>query len=141
MSPPNPSAHSARIVAAVYRAIAVNDPEAFERLVHPEIEIQQPPWLPYGGTHRGLAGVSEMFRQVLKLIDVSRLEVRSLTAEGDTVWATFVVHARDDGSPLLLAEEWQLEDDRCRRLRVWHFDPRPVLRQLSPRSGDEAPAR
>jgi ketosteroid isomerase-like protein len=141
VSPPNRSAHNARIVAAVYRAIAANDPEAFERLVHPEIEVEQPPWLPYGGTHRGLAGVGEMFRKVLKLIDVSRLEVQSLTAEGDIVWATFVIHARDDGSPLLLAEEWQLEGDRCRRLRVWHFDPRPVLRQLNPRSAGEALAR
>jgi SnoaL-like domain len=135
------SADPKAIVAAVYRAIAANDRDSFAPLVHPEIEVEQPPWLPYGGTHRGLDAVGEMFLEVLKLIDVSRLEVCSLTAEGDTVWATFVVHSRDHGAPLLLAEEWGLEGERCYRLRVWHFDPRPVLRQVSRRSAGEAPAR
>jgi len=118
------------LVAAVYRAMASNDADSFAELIHPEIEIVQPGWLPYGGVHQGLAELGTMFLDVLKVIDVSNLEVLSLTADGDTVWATFIAHARDDGTPLVLAEEWRIEAGRCRHLRVWHFDHRPVLRQV-----------
>ena len=121
---PDDRQRSAReVVLAIYDTIAARDAVAFVELVTPDFEVVQPPWLPYGGTHNGLAAVGEMFRQVAKLFDVSAIQVRSLTAEGERVWAHLVVPTRATGDSALVAEEWTVVDGRARSVRVWFFDP------------------
>jgi ketosteroid isomerase-like protein len=117
-------ARSAReVVLGIYDAIATRDMNAFIELVHADYQVIQPPWLPYGGTHTGLAEVATMFREVLKLFDVSRLELRTLTVEGESVWAQFVVPTRADARKVLVAEEWSIVDGRARSVRVWFYNP------------------
>jgi ketosteroid isomerase-like protein len=122
----HPERSARDVVLAIYEAIAARDMAAFADLVDPDYQVVQPPWLPYGGTHSGLEAVGEMFRQVVRLFDVSRIELRSLTAEGERAWAHFVVPTRATGEEVLVAEEWSVVDGRARSVRVWFYDPAPL---------------
>jgi hypothetical protein len=106
--------------------MAARDMAAFLGLVHPDYAITEPPWLPYGGTHVGVEAVVDLFRQIVKHFDVSRLELRSLTADGERVWTQFVVPARASGEDVLVAEEWRVIDGRAQSVRVWFDDPNPL---------------
>jgi hypothetical protein len=124
---PAPATGSRAATLGIYRAMKERDVEAFTALVHPAIEVVQPGFLPYGGTHRGVDGLLAMFREVLKLVDVRRLEIVSLVAEDDEVWAQFVVQTRVGGVDLSVAEHWTFEHGLARHLDVWFQDPTPLL--------------
>jgi ketosteroid isomerase-like protein len=117
---------SRQVVLEIYEAMAARDMASFLRLVHPDFAITEPPWLPYGGTHVGIEAVLDLFRQILEQFEVSRLELRSLTADGERVWTQFVVPARVTGQDVLVAEEWRVVDERAQSVRVWFDDPSPL---------------
>lgn len=112
---------------AIYRSMKERDVDGFTALVHPDIEVRQPGFLPYGGTHRGIDGMLAMFREVLKLVDVRGLRITSLVAEDEHVWAEFVVQSRVGAVDLTVAEHWTFDDGRARTLDVWFQDPTPLL--------------
>jgi ketosteroid isomerase-like protein len=114
-------------VLAIYRSMRERDLPAFTALVHPEIEVSQPEWLPYGGRHHGLDGLLAMFGQMLRLVDVRALALDSVVAQADDVWAQFTVHAVADGSELQVAEHWRFDDGLARQLTVWIRDPRALM--------------
>jgi ketosteroid isomerase-like protein len=117
---------SRQVVLEIYEAMAARDMASFLRLVHPDFAITEPPWLPYGGTHVGIEAVLDLFRQILEQFEVSRLELRSLTADGERLWTQFVVPARVTGHDVLVAEEWRVVDGRAQSVRVWFDDPSPL---------------
>jgi ketosteroid isomerase-like protein len=129
-APHTPPASPTAAARAIYRSMRDRDLAAFTALVHPEIEVLQPTWLPYGGRHHGLEALLAMFRQVLALVDVGRLELVSVVGEGDHVWAEFIVQARATGEDLRVAEHWRFEDGRARFLEVWFQDPTPLQQNL-----------
>lgn len=124
---PVPATGNRAAALGIYRSMQERDVEGFTALVHPDIEVRQPAFLPYGGTHRGIDGLLAMFRDVLKLVDVRRLQIVSLVAEDEHVWAEFVVQTRIGGLDLTVAEHWRFADGLARHLDVWFQDPTPLL--------------
>lgn len=72
------------VVRRVYAALAAGDLEALAELTDPGVEIFQSERLPYGGYHRGLAGLQTFLGGVQTALD-SQIEVGQLFVAGDRV--------------------------------------------------------
>lgn len=124
-----------KVVRGIYKAMVDRDLASFLPLIADDFTVVQPSWLPYGGSHHGVDGLLDMFRQALRVFDVSELQVRSLVAEGDEVRAVFVIQTRGRGVDVLVSEHWRVTDGKARHLEVSFDDPTLVVEELSDPSG------
>jgi ketosteroid isomerase-like protein len=111
-----------QIVRGAYEGMAAGDAQAFLGVLDPAIEIHEPPFLPYGGTHRGVDGVIGFLQQAAPLMRPGGLVIEDLVADGDTVVATLSLGLRN-GSDAIVSETWRLRDGKAIELRVFWFDP------------------
>jgi len=116
-----------RVIAALYDAARAADPEAFFACLHEDIEISEPACLPYGGTHRGVGAVKELFAAVSLILDVPSIKVDRIVTEADRAVCFVTAALRDGGATVEIAEEWVVRDGKAWRGRVFYFDPTPVL--------------
>lgn len=72
------------VVRAVYRAYAARDLAAIQALYHPDCEIYQSDLLPWGGEHRGHAGLQQFFIRLTSTIDTEIVDEQLFEA-GDRV--------------------------------------------------------
>ncbi|HEX6391790.1 MAG TPA: nuclear transport factor 2 family protein [Solirubrobacteraceae bacterium] len=111
-----------QIVRGAYEGMAAGDAKAFLGVLDPAIEIHEPPFLPYGGTHRGVDGVIGFFQAAAAVVAPGKLAVEDLVADGDTVVATLTIGLRN-GADAQVAEIWTLRDGKAVDVRVFWFDP------------------
>ena len=111
-----------QIVRGAYEGMAAGDAKAFLGVLDPAIELHEPPFLPYGGTHRGIEGVIGFFKQAAAVVAPGKLVVQDLVADGDTVVATLTLGLRNGGEAQI-TEIWTLRDGKAVELRVFWFDP------------------
>ena len=111
-----------QIVRGAYEGMATGDAQAFLGVLDPEVEVHEPPFLPYGGTHRGIEGVIAFLKQAAPLMRPGGLVVEDLIADGDTVVATLTLGLRN-GADAQITEVWTLRDGKAVDLRVFWFDP------------------
>lgn len=119
------AAENKQIVQGAYEAMAGGDARGFLGVLAPEIEIHEPPCLPYGGVHRGQGEVIAFLGQAAAFIAPGKLAVTSLVAEGDTVVATLTLGLKD-GTDAEVTEIWRLADGKAVELKVFWFDPTAV---------------
>jgi len=110
------------IVAGAYAAMAAGNAGGFLGVLADDIEIHEPPCLPYGGVHRGQREVIAFLQQAAPFVAPGKLQIERLVAEGDTVVALLTLGLRD-GSDALVTEIWRLADGKAVELRVFWFDP------------------
>ncbi len=113
------------IVRSAYDGMSSGNPKAFLAALDPEIEIIEPDPLPYGGTYRGQGEVIEFMKSAGGVIDASRFDVETLTADEDRVIATLRVGLHSGGEAHL-SEHWLMRDGKAVELRVFCFDPTKV---------------
>jgi len=111
-----------QIVRSAYEGMASGDAKAFLGALDPEVEIHEPPFLPYGGTHRGQGEVIAFLKQAAGLAAPGKLVVHDLVADGDTVVALLTLGLRN-GADAQVSETWRMRDGRAVELRVFWFDP------------------
>lgn len=119
------AAENKQIVQGAYEAMAGGDARGFLGVLAPEIEIHEPPCLPYGGVHRGQGEVIGFMQQAGAFIAPGKLAVDALVAEGDTVVASLTLGLKD-GSDAAVTEIWRLVDGKAVELKVFWFDPTVV---------------
>jgi ketosteroid isomerase-like protein len=95
------------------------DVDAFLGILHPEVEIHEPAYLPYGGVYRGREAVRSMLRRAGKVVDFSTLEFVSTVAEEDKVVMMMTVNVRSHGEQRHIIEQWVLSDGLVRHVRVF----------------------
>jgi ketosteroid isomerase-like protein len=98
--------------------------------MHADVELEEPAWLPFGGTHRGLGAMGRVLTQVGTLLDFSTIRLDAIIADGDQAVGMFRVTTLS-GEDVSLAEAWTIRDGKVWRGRVFHQDPAPVQRMLS----------
>jgi uncharacterized protein len=113
------------VVARMYQAGVDGDFAAFMACIHPDIELDEPAWLPYGGTHRGLEAIQNVFVEVGKLLDLASIDVQSIIADGDQAVGLFRARTQS-GAEVSNAEVWTVRDGLVWRGRVFYQDPTPV---------------
>lgn len=113
-----------RLITRMYAAAAAGDMAVLQEILAPDFTAQEPNFLPYGGTYRGLAEFAALFGEVGKVIDLGKLELQGLTVEGDVAYGRVRVPLADGGGDASIIEEWHVRDGRVVAARVfWLDDP------------------
>jgi hypothetical protein len=75
-----------------------------------------------------------MLASVAPVLDINGLEVVELLADGDKVSATARVKLLSSEETVLFCENWTVRDGRAYRMRVYCYDPAPLLARLPKQS-------
>jgi ketosteroid isomerase-like protein len=111
----------------MYQAGTDGNAAGFLACLHEQIELEEPAWLPYGGTHRGLDQLQAVFVEVAKLIDLSTIKLETIIADGNQAVAVFRATLQN-GEETINAEQWTIRDGKCWRGRVFYQDPTQALK-------------
>jgi quinol monooxygenase YgiN len=125
MSDTQQTEQTRRVVRAIHAAAASGEVESERLLFSPALVIEEPPYLPYGGTFHGYAGFLELASRAVAFVDFSSLVLESLTVEGNLAFA--VVRARLFSGPEFIAtEQWRVENGLAVHCRISWFDASPA---------------
>jgi len=100
-------------------------------VLSPRFEIVEPASLPYGGTHRGVAGYVALMQRIGELFELE-FEPESLDAIDDAtvvlrMHVTFTARSTGRGSRLPVVEVLRVIDERVEHSRVFIFDTAALL--------------
>ena len=127
-----------RVVQAIHAAAASGDIDKERRLFSPNLVIEEPPYLPYGGTYHGYDGFLELASRAVEFVDFSSLVLESLTVEGSLAFS--VVRARLFSGPEFIAtEQWRVENGLAVHCRISWFDASPASEMRARAPADVAP--
>jgi hypothetical protein len=87
--------------------------------------IEEPPYLPYGGTFHGYDGFLQLAAQAIEFVDFSSLELESLTVEGNLAFAVVRVRLWS-GAGIVATEQWRVENGLAVHCRISWFDASPA---------------
>ena len=114
----NAEANKQLVVGAIESAMA-GDMEGFTDSLHPEVEVHEPDYLPYGGVYRGKEGFMELFGKATAVLDFPTLKVESAT--GDEAILLMTCKLLSNGEERHITEHWEIEDGLVKRVRVFWF--------------------
>lgn len=115
------------VVRALYEALRAGDvPGVLARLA-PDVVVDEPPALPYGGVHRG----REVFVQSIlgammgyAAVDITESAVfESEAGVVGTLTGTLTAHSNGEKFPLTMVELHEVVGDTIRRIDVYTKDP------------------
>jgi ketosteroid isomerase-like protein len=132
MSPDAPSDPSATgaVMERFYAAITQLDEAALREVFHDDAELHQPPNLPYGGIYRGVGEMVQLWRTVvIPLADLSTAFLDSMVIDGEHAVTIGGMNMATSGAPSLVCEDYLVRDGKISRIRVFWFDPSPVIAQ------------
>jgi len=122
---------SKAIADAYYQAGVRNDLPSFGGHLHPDFEVTAPNYLPWGGTHHGASFFREQVLQHLpEVLDFSRFNYASLTAEGNHAVALINIGVAGTKSIVKISEHWNIKDGKAVSLWVAYFEPQALLDKL-----------
>lgn len=110
------------VVSAFYSAAAAGDMDGMFAHIGDDLEIHEPPFLPYGRSYYGREGFMEVQAAAMALLDVSTLKIEYVFGGGDRA-AAVVGFALTNGKRTTVIEEWQVRDGKIRWGRVFWFNP------------------
>jgi hypothetical protein len=118
----NQTETSRKIVENMYKSAVTGDIAAFFANFTDELAVIEPSFLPYGGTHRGIAGFQALFGEIAKLIDVTSLKIESLMADGEVVMAFLRVKAAKGGDEVQMAERAVVRNGKIIELKIYFHE-------------------
>jgi hypothetical protein len=120
-----------RVVRAIHAASASGDLEKERQLFSPDLVIEEPPYLPYGGTYHGYDGFLRLATHAIQFVDFSSLVLESLTVEGNLAFAVIRVRLLS-GTEIIATEQWQVEKGLAVHCRISWFDATPAKEMSEP---------
>jgi ketosteroid isomerase-like protein len=108
------------VVGAIEAAMA-GDMEGFTDSLHPEVEVHEPDYLPYGGVYRGKDGFMELFGKATAVLDFPTMAVESATGGEDRAILLMTCKLLSNGEERHITEHWEIEDGLVKRVRVFWF--------------------
>ena len=117
----------AQVVRGLYDALGKGDVPAVLAKLDPEVIVDEPAQLPYGGVHRG----REVFVQSILGAMMSYADVAITDAEVfegpagvvGTLTGTLTAHSTGEEFPLTMVEIHQVEDGTVRKIDVYTKNP------------------
>jgi uncharacterized protein len=110
------------IVHKLYEDASQQNFEAFLAALSPDVVVKEPGFLPYGGTYRGLVEFQALFERVGALLDVTRLTVEQIFADGYHAVGIITVPCTNGGAPVRLAETSTLRDGVITEMEIFFYD-------------------
>jgi hypothetical protein len=96
-------------------------------LIHPDIVVEEPAFFFHHGIHRGIDAMQAISPIVGALVDRTSIQMKSIVADGDKAYAFFSVEMLDNHDQALIAEYWEVRDDKLAVLRMFPHDPSPYM--------------
>lgn len=118
----NQTEASRRIVEDFYKFVKAGDVAALISLLADEVTIIEPSFLPYGGSHRGIAGFQALFGEVPKLLDVASLKVESIMADGEVATAFLRIRTAKGGDEIQMAERARVRDGKIVEWKIYFHE-------------------
>ncbi|MHB8690515.1 MAG: nuclear transport factor 2 family protein [Solirubrobacteraceae bacterium] len=120
---PSRATSSATIVRDMYQSAIDGDFEKFLSYVEDDFELEEPPFLPYGGTYNGRDGFQALFAKATELLDFPTLAIDYVFGEGERACAVISCNLKTSGERRTILEEWIVRDGKVRWGRVYWFNP------------------
>lgn len=115
-----------RLISA-FRASRHGNPAALADILHPEVQVHEPAYLHYGGTHHGRDGFQKLRVEAAKVLDLATLKILTSTADEDRVVLLMSADLVADGSEMFVTEHWRMRDGLVDDIRVFWFGlPDPI---------------
>ncbi|MGM0931087.1 MAG: nuclear transport factor 2 family protein [Actinomycetota bacterium] len=111
------------VIDGFYAAAVSGDLAAAMSYVHPDVEVREGPNLPFGRTYRGHDGMAEILAALTPYLEMNKLTMRSIIADGDQGVAVLTTPIRGENGAVEAAEHWQLQGGLLRQGQIYLFDP------------------
>jgi ketosteroid isomerase-like protein len=122
----NMSDTNLEIVKKIYELGGKGDFAAFMALLDPSIVIYEADSMPYGGEHRGLAGVGALFQKLNEFVERFHAKPLQFFVSGADVAALIRVtgkaRATGESIDMQVMEVWTLENGRATSIRPFYWD-------------------
>ncbi|HEY1974827.1 MAG TPA: nuclear transport factor 2 family protein [Pseudonocardia sp.] len=115
------------IVEKMYAAGTSGDVAGLMSYLDENVEIYEPEYLPYGGVYRGMPDFLELLGKIGEYMDVTRLTVHYLVADGDRVIAVLGAPDVKTGQFNHFAEQSTLRDGKVVEMRLFYYDPQAMI--------------
>jgi ketosteroid isomerase-like protein len=127
---PSVTALNKTLAVAYYQAGVVGELPRFAEYVTEDFTITAPAYLPWGGTHRGVASFRQMLAIVPDVLDFARFSYASLTGEGDHVVALINIGVTGTDAVVRFSEHWSFTGGKAASLWTACFEPQALLEKL-----------
>lgn len=117
------NSEAAEVVRAMYAAALAGDFDGFFDRISDDLVLEEPAFLPYGGTFHGHAGMQEVLAGAQQVLDYSTMKIVEAFGDGHSATVVVEVNLLADGTSRVILEHWKVRDDQVRWGRVYWFDP------------------
>lgn len=111
-----------QLVSAMYDAAGRGDFAAFLSYIDADVVVDEPPFLPYGGTYRGHGELQSLLGRVSAILDVTSLRVERLIADDDHVIGLIRVPIVGSDSEVSLAEMSVIREGKVAEMRIFFHE-------------------
>lgn len=118
---------SRSVVEKMYAAGEAGDVDGMLACLSEDVVVHEPPFLPYGGDHRGRDGFVELFTTIDSYLDMTRVVVDRLVADGPWVVAVMRIPDRRTGQEVLLCDELHVSGGIIDELRIYFHDAQSLV--------------
>ena len=111
---------------AMYGAARAGDAQTFFSFVSPDVVVEEPGFLSYGGTYDGIEGLQTLFATLASEFELSGLEFESIIADVDYVCVIGTAPLVRGGA-LSFIERARMREGKVVALRVYVYDASSLL--------------
>jgi ketosteroid isomerase-like protein len=125
-----------KTVQALFAATGSGDWTGAETLLTDDLVITEADNNPFKGVYRGRRALHDLFARVMSEANVTKLDVKQITAGGDLVIA--VAELTLGGPPervVALTEMFRVRDGKVCEIKPYYFDPTPLAAAVAARRG------
>lgn len=115
------------VAEAMYAAVSAGDLAKFLTFISPDVVVEEPAYLSYGGTYRGHEGLQQLFDIFASTFDFGGLVIERITVDGDFVFASCSIKLQGSGDVVTFTERVQLVDGKAAHLRVYMYEAASLL--------------
>jgi ketosteroid isomerase-like protein len=123
-------------LARLLASLKSGDGAAIEAICHPDLTIEDPPGLPYGGVYKGFAGMIEVAGKLFAAVEGCQIQTEAIIgAEGGD---EFVLRQRLTGTSartgrpveMSILEHYTFQDGLLTSIRPYYWDTKIFLEML-----------
>jgi hypothetical protein len=110
------------LVKEIYAAALSGDVEKFLSFVSPDVVIEEPAFLPHGGTYNGLDGLQGLFGHLTTTFDFPNAGIEHFMVAGEHYCAIGAVPLVEDQRLFTFAEQGRISGGKLVYLRIFVHD-------------------
>lgn len=106
---------------AMYGAAKSGDAPTFFSFISPDVVVEEPGFLPYGGTYHDIAGLQRLFTILVSEFDLAGLDFERIVVDGDYV-CVLATAPLIKGGAVTFIERARMRDGKVLSLRIYVYD-------------------